>query len=95
MPPVADTGKAEAHQYEGGGFWNRRPDRLPIGQLEGHLPGNPALSKRRLGMTAGTGPQGKLTLTMSTNPAVNSELLHYLDALSQPVWLRLSLEFMQ
>ena len=30
-----------------------------------------------------TKPQGKLTLTMSANPAVKSELLHYLEVLNQ------------
>jgi len=39
--------------------------------------------RRKLIQRAGrlTRPQGKLTLTMSANPAVKSELLHYLDAL--------------
>jgi hypothetical protein len=39
--------------------------------------------RRKLIQRAGrlTRPQGKLTLTMSANPAVESELLHYLDAL--------------
>jgi len=41
--------------------------------------------RRRLIQRAGrlTRPQGRLTLTMSANPAVKSELLHYLDALKQ------------
>ncbi len=41
--------------------------------------------RRRLIQRAGrlTRPQGKLTLTMSANPAVRSELLHYLDTLTQ------------
>jgi hypothetical protein len=30
-----------------------------------------------------TRPQGALTLTMSANPIVKSELLHYLDAMKQ------------
>ena len=39
--------------------------------------------RRKLIQRAGrlTRPQGQLTLTMSANPAVKSELLHYLDAL--------------
>lgn len=39
--------------------------------------------RRKLIQRAGrlTRPQGQLTLTMSANPAVESELLHYLDAL--------------
>ena len=39
--------------------------------------------RRKLIQRAGrlTRPQGKLTLTMSANPAVESELLHYLDVL--------------
>jgi len=39
--------------------------------------------RRKLIQRAGrlTRPQGKLTLTMSANPAVKSELLHYLDTL--------------
>jgi hypothetical protein len=41
--------------------------------------------RRKLIQRAGrlTKPQGTLTLTMSANPAVKSELLHYLDALKQ------------
>jgi len=41
--------------------------------------------RRKLIERAGrlTKPQGKLTLTMRANPAVKSELLHYLDALMQ------------
>ncbi len=41
--------------------------------------------RRKLIQRAGrlTKPQGALTLTMSANPAVKSELLHYLDALKQ------------
>ena len=41
--------------------------------------------RRKLIQRAGrlTKPQGKLTLTMSANPAVKSELLHYLDVLKQ------------
>ena len=41
--------------------------------------------RRKLLQRAGrlTKPQGTLTLTMSANPAVKSELLHYLDALKQ------------
>jgi len=41
--------------------------------------------RRKLIQRAGrlTKPQGKLTLTMSANPAVKSELLHYLDTLKQ------------
>ena len=41
--------------------------------------------RRKLIQRAGrlTRPQGKLTLTMSANPAVKSELLHYLDVLGQ------------
>ncbi|HDP89711.1 MAG TPA: hypothetical protein ENN42_07135 [Thioalkalivibrio sp.] len=39
--------------------------------------------RRKLIQRAGrlTRPQGQLTLTMSANPAVKSELLHYLDAM--------------
>ena len=39
--------------------------------------------RRKLIQRAGrlTRPQGKLTLTMSANPAVKSELLHYLEVL--------------
>ena len=39
--------------------------------------------RRKLIQRAGrlTRPQGQLTLTMSANPVVRSELLHYLDAL--------------
>jgi hypothetical protein len=42
--------------------------------------------RRKLIQRAGrlTKPQGKLTLTMSANSAVKSELLHYLDVLKQP-----------
>jgi hypothetical protein len=41
--------------------------------------------RRKLIQRAGrlTKPQGALTLTMSANPAVKSELLHYLDVLKQ------------
>ena len=41
--------------------------------------------RRKLIQRAGrqTKPQGKLTLSMSANPAVKSELLHYLDTLQQ------------
>jgi len=41
--------------------------------------------RRKLIQRAGrlTKPQGKLTLTMSINPSVKSELLHYLDTLKQ------------
>ncbi len=41
--------------------------------------------RRKLIQRAGrlTKPQGKLTLTMSANPTVKSELLHYLDVLKQ------------
>ena len=41
--------------------------------------------RRKLIQRAGrlTRPQGKLTLTMNANPAVRSELLHYLDALTK------------
>ena len=41
--------------------------------------------RRKLIQRAGrlTKPQRKLTLTMSANPAVKSELLHYLSALNQ------------
>ena len=41
--------------------------------------------RRKLIQRAGrlTKPQGKLTLTMSVNPSVKSELLHYLDTLKQ------------
>ena len=41
--------------------------------------------RRQLIQRAGrlTRPQGTLTLTMSVNPAVKSELLHYLDVLKQ------------
>jgi len=41
--------------------------------------------RRKLIQRAGrlTRPQGKLTLTMSANPTVKSELLHYLDVLGQ------------
>jgi hypothetical protein len=41
--------------------------------------------RRKLIQRAGrlTRPQGQLTLTMSANPAVKSELLHYLDALKR------------
>ena len=41
--------------------------------------------RRKLIQRAGrlTKPQGKLTLTMSANPTVQSELLHYLEALKQ------------
>jgi hypothetical protein len=41
--------------------------------------------RRKLIQRAGrlTRPQGTLTLTMSANPSVKSELLHYLDALRQ------------
>ena len=41
--------------------------------------------RRKLIQRAGrlTRPQGTLTLTMSANPAVKSELLHYLDGLKQ------------
>lgn len=41
--------------------------------------------RRKLIQRAGrlTKPQGKLTLTMSANPTVKSELLHYLDTLKQ------------
>lgn len=44
-----------------------------------------ATVRRKLIQRAGrlTRPQGQLTLTMSANPAVKSELLHYLDALKQ------------
>lgn len=43
--------------------------------------------RRKLIQRAGrlTRPQGALTLTMSANPAVKSELLHYLDTLKQAV----------
>ena len=43
--------------------------------------------RRKLIQRAGrlTRPQGQLTLTMSANPAVKSELLHYLDALRSVV----------
>ncbi len=41
--------------------------------------------RRKLIQRAGrlTKPQGKLTLTMSANPTVKSELLHYMDVLKQ------------
>jgi hypothetical protein len=41
--------------------------------------------RRKLIQRAGrlTKPQGTLTLTMSANPAVKSQLLHYLDVLKQ------------
>ena len=41
--------------------------------------------RRKLIQRAGrlTKPQGRLTLTMSANPAVKSQLLHYLDVLKQ------------
>ena len=41
--------------------------------------------RRKLIQRAGrlTKPQGKLTLTMSANPTVKSELLHYLEVLKQ------------
>lgn len=44
-----------------------------------------ATVRRKLIQRAGrlTRPQGQLTLTMSANPAVKSELLHYLDTLKQ------------
>jgi len=43
--------------------------------------------RRKLIQRAGrlTKPQGALTLTMSANPNVKSELLHYLDALKQAI----------
>jgi hypothetical protein len=41
--------------------------------------------RRKLIQRAGrlTRPQGQLTLTMSANPAVKTELLHYLDRLKK------------
>ena len=41
--------------------------------------------RRKLIQRAGrlTRPRGKLTLTMSANPTVQSELLHYLEVLKQ------------
>ena len=41
--------------------------------------------RRKLIQRAGrlTRPQGRLTLTMSVNPTVKSELLHYLEILKQ------------
>jgi hypothetical protein len=59
---------------------NTTEKRAPLWQFEqlGTL-------RRKLIQRAGrlTKPQGKLTLTMSANPAVKSELLHYLEVLKQ------------
>jgi hypothetical protein len=59
---------------------NTTEKRAPLWQFEqlGTL-------RRKLIQRAGrlTKPQGRLTLTMSANPAVKSELLHYLEALKQ------------
>ncbi|MEJ2405482.1 MAG: hypothetical protein P8171_14500 [Candidatus Thiodiazotropha sp.] len=43
--------------------------------------------RRKLIQRAGhlTKPQGTLTLTMSANSTVKSELLHYIDALKQVI----------
>lgn len=60
---------------------NTTEKRAPLWQFEqlGTL-------RRKLIQRAGrlTKPQGNLTLTMSANSAVKSELLHYLDVLKQP-----------
>jgi len=60
---------------------NTTEKRAPLWQFEqlGTL-------RRKLIQRAGrlTRPQGRLTLTMSANPSVKSELLHYLAALSEP-----------
>ncbi len=59
---------------------NTTEKRAPLWQFEqlGTL-------RRKLIQRAGrlTKPQGRLTLTMSANPTVKSELLHYLDVLNQ------------
>jgi hypothetical protein len=49
--------------------------------------------RRQLIQRAGrlTQPQGRLTLTMSANPEVESDMLHYLSALKQAAWVQKSI----
>ena len=59
---------------------NTTEKRAPLWQFEQLGP-----LRRKLIQRAGrlTKPQGKLTLTMSANSAVKSQLLHYLQVLKQ------------